>query len=86
MSCTACNKVSNVVRKVSNIGEAWINVVIQDPVVEALAIERLNICNSCNSRVEIMKVNNTTIYKCKECTCPLMALVRSDEKCELNKW
>ena len=84
--CIPCEQAKRAVKKISNIGEAWINVVISNPEVEALAIERLKKCNICNSRVEVLKVNNTSIYKCKECNCPLIALVRSNEKCKLNKW
>lgn len=84
--CLPCEAANKALKKVSNIGEAWINVVIKDPVVEALAIDRLKVCDTCLSRIEFMKINNKPIFKCKECGCPLIALVRSNESCKLGKW
>lgn len=84
--CLPCEQIKNGIKKATNITKAWINVINNDPIVETLAEQRMIQCNYCNSRVEMLKVNNTSVYKCKECSCPLMALVRSDEKCKLNKW
>mgnify|MGYP001607181442 CR=1 FL=1 len=84
--CLPCEQFKKGIKKSVNITEAWINVVISTPEVEALAKEREKVCNTCNSRTEIMKVNGISVYKCKECGCPLAALLRSNESCKLNKW
>lgn len=87
MGCIPCEQVARALKKGSNITKAWINVVVTNPEVEALAVERLKICNApCPSRKLSLIVNGHEIYKCGECSCPLIALVRSEEKCKLNKW
>lgn len=90
MSCLGCEQlrkeISKGLNKVVNITEAWINVISNDPKVETLAKIREATCYTCKSRIEIMKINGNSIYKCAECNCPLIALVRSNEKCKLNKW
>lgn len=86
MGCLPCEQAARVLRKGSNITKAWVNVVIANPEVEALAVERLKVCADCSSRKLSLIVNGHEIYKCGECSCPLMALVRSEEKCKLNKW
>lgn len=86
MNCMSCQQAKDGISKITNISKAWINVINSNPEVERVAEERLLKCNYCNSRIEMLKVNNIILYKCKECSCPLIALVRSDEKCKLNKW
>ncbi len=85
-NCKPCDKAKELATKGLNIVEAWANVIIYNPEVEERALERLKVCNNCTSRDLILMIDNKGIYKCGECNCPLIALVRSDEKCELGKW
>ncbi len=86
MLCLPCEQAKKGITTITNIGKAWINVISNNPEIEKLAEERLKQCNNCSSKVEMLKVNGVSIYKCNQCTCPLIALVRSNEKCKLNKW
>lgn len=86
MGCNACGTVKHFVTKATNITKAWVNVIVNDPEIEALAEKRMIQCNPCTSKVESLRINGQSVYKCKECSCPIIALVRSNEKCKLNKW
>lgn len=86
MKCLPCEQTANALKKTIVIGEAWVNVVVPNPEVEELALKRTLICSSCKSAISFMKINGNDVYKCKECSCPIVALTRSREKCKLNKW
>lgn len=69
-------------QKVKNIISGWKHVIKKDVDVEAIATTRLDICNQCPK-----KVNMLGIDVCGDCHCPLIAKVRSlDEVCPLSKW
>ena len=69
--------------KLKQIKDAWIRSNNPTEDEQALADYRMNICNSCPNKLDIM---NLSI--CSACGCPLSKKVFSDENenCPLNKW
>lgn len=88
LPCQAAkNKVVQVAKTVNNIVQGYTNLLITDDEIEELSAERFTICNTCTSRIVLVKVNGIPKYKCGECSCPLDAATRSPGKvCDLNKW
>ena len=82
--------------KMKNIVNGWKNLVIDNPVVERVAIHRANICAECpfavmSTGVHTVVVDNKTTQirglKCSKCGCPLSAKVRSSfDYCPIGKW
>ena len=82
--------------KLKNIVNGWKNLIIDNPVVERVAIHRANICAECpfavmSSGVHTLVVDNKTTQirgmKCSKCGCPLSAKVRSSfDYCPIGKW
>jgi hypothetical protein len=80
----------------SNIIAGWTNLIIDNPVVEEVAMKRANICAGCPSAeimggVSTIIVDNKTTQvrgmKCNECGCPLSAKVRAmNDYCPLGLW
>lgn len=73
-----------------NISQGFINLVkselgIANPDIEKLAIERLNICNTCSFRSNFPDIINR-LSSCKSCGCNLVSKVRSKSKCPKEKW
>lgn len=64
--------------KLEKIIEGWKNVIFPSLEVKKIAIERANICSSCEyNKLEI----------CSKCGCPLVAKIRSlKDNCPINKW
>jgi hypothetical protein len=67
--------------KLRTILNGWKNTLITDSKIEAVAQVRLSICNGCDK-----KTTQLGIDVCGECHCPLVAKVRSNDTCPLNKW
>ena len=62
----------------NNIATGWKNVVFKDEDIEAMASERMKVCNDCRFN----KYN-----ACTKCGCPLISATRSpDHECPLGKW
>lgn len=89
MACLTCNRAKVLINKVSNIAQAYTNlIVINSPEVEEEAKRRILICTPCSNKVPLIKVGKITFFKCNGCGCPLEALIRSPDKrdCKLGKW
>ena len=79
-----------------NIASGWYNYLNTTSYTRKLMRYRLNICDTCPSKVQLNKLGQIVIkaineegnlYKCKECGCPLAAKTASlNEKCPLEKW
>jgi hypothetical protein len=67
--------------KISRIINGWKNYIIKNNDVETKAQVRISICNGCDK-----KATQLGIEVCGECHCPLVAKVRSNDNCPLNKW
>lgn len=67
--------------------EAWIELRNPSSFRKELAIARLNICNTCDSKKTILK-NIKPIEICGLCKCPLDQKVFTTKKndCPLKKW
>ena len=82
--------------KLSAIISGWVNLAGASPKAEALALKRANICAQCpaaqfSGTVYHIVVDNRTTQvrgmKCKDCSCPLSAKVRSiNDSCPRGKW
>jgi hypothetical protein len=76
------------------IAEGWANLAADRN--KELALSRLEICDSCPSKVQMSPVgtilitalnSEASVYHCGECGCPLEALSRvQDGECKLGKW
>jgi hypothetical protein len=73
--------------KVFEIIEAWIESRNPSPFRQELAIARLNICETCDSKETILK-KIKPIQICGICKCPLDKKVFTTKKgdCPLKKW
>ena len=77
--------------RIFNIAKAWAKVITQQTDEEAK--RRAKICGGCES-IEHSKfldlvgdeIKEVKGFVCGECGCPLVAKVRSNEKCDLKKW
>jgi predicted amidophosphoribosyltransferase len=67
------------------ISKAWFDSWFGGEEQKSLANKRLNICNSCPKRTELIKGFPTI---CGECGCPLSKKIFSStfNDCPLNKW
>ena len=79
--------------KLQIIFKAWENVVVENPVVEETAEKRAKVCSNCmhakQSIIRIFvneKLTSVDGMKCSKCKCPLIAKIRSKDKCPLGKW
>lgn len=82
--------------KLTNIVSGWVNLFIEDAVVEEIAMHRANICAKCpfaelSGGVYSVVIDNKTTHiqgmKCTKCGCPLSAKVRSRaDKCPIGLW
>jgi hypothetical protein len=81
--------------KLRNIVNGWTNLAFPTKEVEALALERAEVCSKCPFAVKsgmysVVVDNKTTQIqgmKCSLCGCGLSAKVRSvDERCPEGKW
>lgn len=73
------------------IAKAWAKVYKGITTIEDK--RRAGICKGCDSckHMPFLDFINDEMEEmrgmvCTECTCPIIALVRSDKHCELNKW
>lgn len=77
------------IEKAKQIVEGWKNVVITDPLVEAEAKKRADICAGCD-RLKDHTLGIDGFLRCGVCNCPLAMLTRSmSAKCkheEGAKW
>lgn len=66
---------------------AWERVFFHDPETERIALERGNVCLTCEFRNQFSR-HRKWGDRCKKCGCPLIALIRSSDKkvCKANKW
>jgi hypothetical protein len=71
--------------------KAWINVF--KGITTAKHKERYNVCKYCPSaeyKPYLDFINDELVdvkgMICNECKCPLVAKIRSNDKCPLNKW
>lgn len=65
--------------------DGWKNLIVRNPIVEAHAIKRLNICVKCKYNSTKPDINLTSI--CKECRCVLEAKSRNlESQCPKRKW
>jgi hypothetical protein len=65
---------------------AWYHVVFRDPKLEKLALERGEICRTCEHLNHFVK-HRKFGKKCGLCGCPIISLVRSESsKCKAGKW
>ena len=80
----------------SNIATGWYNYINASSYIKGLMNSRLDICDSCPSKVQLSAVGQMIVkginkegnlFKCKECSCPLAAKTANPkEKCPLHKW
>jgi len=79
----------DVKEKAKQIAEGWKNVVVKDPLVEAIAKERADICASCD-KLKDSTLGIDGLLRCGVCNCPLAMLTRSmSSECkhpEGKKW
>ncbi len=73
------------------IANAWIEVIKGNTTEEHK--RRSEICNKCELKEygDILSVINDELinvigFRCGECGCPLIAKIRSTDKCPLKKW
>ena len=64
--------------KLNEIIDGWGKFFVKEPNTEKIAMERAEVCSSCEHNV---------INICDQCGCPLAAKTRSKKsKCPKNKW
>lgn len=90
MSCQDCNKkssFSNPFKLAQKVATGVVNYVTNDPVIEAMAAERLKICSNCTFARELVKINKISVVQCTDCDCLIELKTRvSEEHCGQNKW
>lgn len=68
--------------KPKEILAGWKNLIFPKEEVERIASQRMNICNTCEFKIEQCKIN-----VCGVCHCPLIAKTRSmQSECPKQKW
>lgn len=86
--------------KLKEIKEGWKNVLFSDPKIEAIAVQRAELCAECpHSKMmehsfmkfietsKTIQMQNVMLYKCDQCGCPLSAKTRSlFSECPIKKW
>lgn len=68
--------------------DAWATSMNPSEEVKELATKRLEICNSCDSNVELLKNKKWSRF-CNQCGCPIKKKIFSHkikDACDLNKW
>lgn len=86
MSCTSCGKKS-VFQQAKNIVTGVVNLVENDPEVEALAATRLAKCIQCPYVRELIKVAGNSVIQCTKCMCLCQVKARvKEEECPLLLW
>lgn len=71
-------KISHLLKKSGNIVQGFTKLLFKDEVVEAYALQRSFICETCPDR---------RLVVCTKCGCFIEAKVRSkDEQCPKNLW
>ena len=67
------------------IAQAWISSYNPTEEQQQIANDRINICNSCESKKHIAVINT---WICGECGCPLNKAIFAENKskCKLKKW
>jgi len=78
------------------IAEGWRFFIEKDIHTQQLMLFRLNICNSCEFKVELNPIgkavittidSTASIYKCAKCSCPLATKTASPSSaCPMKKW
>lgn len=87
MICLPCQQAKAALNKVNNVVNGYVNLIVKDSDVEALAKQRMAICNTCTYRVPLVKVAGVQYYNCSKCHCPLDAATRSTGySCPMGKW
>ena len=66
---------------------AWVTSLKPTDKEKELAEKRLEICNSCPSKIEKFK-NQEWSFRCGECGCPIKRKIftMENDACPLNKW
>ena len=66
---------------------AWVTSLKPTDKEKELAEKRLEICNSCPSKIETFK-NHEWSFRCGECGCPIKRKIftMENDACPLNKW
>lgn len=82
--------------KLTEIARGWANFLIQPNDVQALAKERLSICDACPFKKQLTSLGAVIIstlndqastFLCSKCGCPLAAKsVNPGSECPLGKW
>lgn len=72
---------------IKTITQSWFDSYFGTDEQKKLAAERLEICNQCPSKKEIIKSQNWSIV-CGECGCPINKKIFSKKikECPLDKW
>jgi hypothetical protein len=87
MSCKPCEEARKALKTANNIVQGYSNLIVKDPIIEALANDRMKICMSCENRKDLVTINSVQHYYCAKCNCPLDAKVRAqNEVCPIGKW
>lgn len=74
-------------KQLGEIGSGWFNYIFESPEVEAIALPRLKICDSCPIRTNKVCDRKKSIDGVFGCGCPLEKKARSiNSKCPLGKW
>lgn len=86
MSCTSCGKKS-VFQQAKNIATGVVNLVVDNPEIEALANTRLAKCATCPFAKELIKVAGRSVVQCVKCSCLCELKARvEEEQCPLGFW
>lgn len=69
-------------KKVKEIYEGWKNLLIPDEEIEMIAKTRIDICNACPFKQEMLLIDC-----CSLCHCPIVSKARSlDSECPKGFW
>lgn len=84
MSCTSCKNKKN---KIINIIQGNYNLITNNEKANLEAIPRIRICEGCEFKRKLVKVNQIQRYYCSICSCPVDSRARAeDEQCPKGKW
>jgi hypothetical protein len=76
----------NICNKLGNIYSGYKNIVTNNIESNKMYDNKIVFCNTCSHKVLLKIIIKTKYYKCSLCDCPLEAKLRSNSKCDLNKF
>lgn len=87
MSCKSCEQNKNIFEVAVNVAKGIYNNIAPTEETNALLEQRLKICKNCIYIIELVRINNKSVYQCNECKCLLnLKATIKEESCPKGYW